>query len=120
WPCGLHGKIESSSNASASTDSWRGSTACAPVSRRAAPGTPSSSVSSKRADPRRTEMRLPWDVKTRYLYKMSSRLVNVRLDEERVRKAQTLREHGVALSDVVREAIDERFAALRQSESPPD
>jgi hypothetical protein len=43
-------------------------------------------------------MRLPWDVKTRYLYRMGSRLVKVRLDEERVRKAQTLREHGVPLS----------------------
>ncbi|MQA31879.1 MAG: hypothetical protein GEU82_18925 [Luteitalea sp.] len=51
---------------------------------------------------------------------MSSRLVNVRLDEERVRKAQRLRESGVALSDVVREAIDERFATLRRSESQPD
>ena len=51
---------------------------------------------------------------------MSSRLVNVRLDEARVRKVQALRERGVALSDLVREAIDERFAALRQSESPPD
>jgi hypothetical protein len=51
---------------------------------------------------------------------MSSRLVNVRLDDERVRKAQTLREHGVTLSDVVREAIDERFAALRGSGSRPD
>ena len=44
---------------------------------------------------------------------MPSRLVNVRLDEERVRKAQRLREHGVAISDLVREAIDERFDALR-------
>jgi hypothetical protein len=51
---------------------------------------------------------------------MSSRLVNVRLDADRVRKAQTLRAHGVALSDVVREAIDERFAALRRSESALD
>lgn len=51
---------------------------------------------------------------------MSSRLVNVRLDEERVRKAHTLRERGIALSDVVREAIDERFAALRRSEAEPD
>jgi hypothetical protein len=51
---------------------------------------------------------------------MGSRLVNVRLDAERLRKAQTLRARGVTLSDVVREAIDERFAALRQSESPPD
>jgi hypothetical protein len=43
---------------------------------------------------------------------MPSRLVNVRLDEERLRKAQTLRESGVALSDLVREAIDERFEEL--------
>jgi hypothetical protein len=64
--------------------------------------------------------RLAECVKTVYLYSMGSRLVNVRLDEEHVRKAQALRERGVTLSDVVREAIDERFAALRQSESPPD
>ena len=50
---------------------------------------------------------------------MSSRLINVRLDSERLRKARTLREHGVSLSDVVREAIDERFLQLR-SESTPD
>lgn len=50
---------------------------------------------------------------------MSSRLINVRLDAERLRKTQALRERGVALSDVVREAIDERFLQLR-SESQPD
>jgi hypothetical protein len=44
---------------------------------------------------------------------MSSRLVNVRLDAERLRKAHTLRKHGVALSDVVRQAIDERFSELQ-------
>jgi len=44
---------------------------------------------------------------------MSSRLVNVRLDSERLRKAQMLRERGVKLSQVVREAIDERFLRLR-------
>ena len=43
---------------------------------------------------------------------MSSRLVNVRLDPERLRKARTLRERGIKLSDVVREAIDERFLRL--------
>jgi hypothetical protein len=43
---------------------------------------------------------------------MASRLVNVRLDEARVRKARTLRESGVVLSDLVREAIDERFDEL--------
>jgi hypothetical protein len=50
---------------------------------------------------------------------MNSRLVNVRLDAERLRKAQRLRERGIALSDVVREAIDERFLDLRP-ESRPD
>lgn len=40
---------------------------------------------------------------------MKSRLVNVRLDAERLRKARALRKRGVALSDVVREAIDERY-----------
>jgi hypothetical protein len=43
---------------------------------------------------------------------MTSRLVNVRLDEERVRKARRLRSRGIALSDVVREAIDARYASL--------
>lgn len=50
---------------------------------------------------------------------MASRLINVRLDSERFRKAQRLRECGVRLSDVVREAIDERFLRLR-SETEPD
>jgi hypothetical protein len=44
---------------------------------------------------------------------MSSGLINVRLDPERLRKARALREHGVKLSDIVREAIDERFLRLR-------
>jgi hypothetical protein len=51
---------------------------------------------------------------------MSSRLVNVRLDADRFRKAQTLRSRGIALSDVVREAIDERFATLDGPESRKD
>ena len=59
-------------------------------------------------------------VKTSYLYSMSSRLINVRLDADRIRKVQTLRARGMALSEVVREAIDERFAALRRSECQPD
>ena len=44
---------------------------------------------------------------------MSNSLVNVRLDPERVRKVRLLRERGVSLSDVVRQAIDERFDELR-------
>jgi hypothetical protein len=51
---------------------------------------------------------------------MSSRLINVRLDQERLRKARKLKESGIALSDVVREAIDERFEALRELEKPRD
>lgn len=46
---------------------------------------------------------------------MKSRLVNVRLDADRLRKARSLRKRGVALSDVVREAIDERYG---QEQSP--
>jgi hypothetical protein len=44
--------------------------------------------------------------------------VNVRLDAERIRKAHILRERGLTLSDVVREAIDVRYAALSPADSP--
>jgi hypothetical protein len=40
---------------------------------------------------------------------MKPRLVNVRLDADRLRKARALRKQGIALSDIVREAIDERY-----------
>ena len=43
---------------------------------------------------------------------MSSRLVNVRLDAERLLKVRRLREKGVVLSRLVREAIDQRFDSL--------
>lgn len=51
---------------------------------------------------------------------MRSRLVNVRLDEERLPKAHMLREQGLALSDVIREAIDERFNQLNRSRKVRD
>jgi hypothetical protein len=51
---------------------------------------------------------------------MTSRLINVRLDQERLRKARKLKESGIALSDVVREAIDQRFEALRELKKPRD
>ena len=51
---------------------------------------------------------------------MGSRLLNVRLDEDRLRKVRKLRESGVALSDVVREAIDARFSALHRSMTAGD
>jgi len=50
---------------------------------------------------------------------MSSHLINVRLDSERLRRVRTLRERGVRLSDIVRQAIDDRFLQLR-SESGAD
>jgi hypothetical protein len=40
---------------------------------------------------------------------MGTRLVNVRLDEERIRKARALRASGIAVSDLLREAIDDRY-----------
>jgi hypothetical protein len=51
---------------------------------------------------------------------MGQRLVNVRLDEERVRKARKLRERGVVLSDLVREAIDARFEQVRRPRTARD
>ena len=51
---------------------------------------------------------------------MNSRLVNVRLDEERLRKAHMLREQGLTLSDVIRQAIDERFDQLNRSRKVHD
>jgi hypothetical protein len=51
---------------------------------------------------------------------MNTRLINVRLDEERVRKVQVLRQEGVALSDLVREAIDAKYEALTAGEQQYD
>lgn len=51
---------------------------------------------------------------------MKSRLVNVRVDEEHLRKARKLRANGVVLSELVREAIDARFEALGKEEQPRD
>jgi hypothetical protein len=44
---------------------------------------------------------------------LKPRLVNVRLDANRLRKARALKKRGIALSDVVREAIDERYGQLQ-------
>jgi hypothetical protein len=49
---------------------------------------------------------------------MASRLVNVRLDPERLRKADELRARGIRLSDLVRQAIDERYAQAAFALSP--
>lgn len=46
---------------------------------------------------------------------MNSRLVNVRLDEQRLERARRLRANGIALSDVVRDAIDRQYEQLVKS-----
>jgi hypothetical protein len=46
---------------------------------------------------------------------MSTRLVNVRLDAERTRKARALRAGGIAISDLLREAIDRRYEQVVRS-----
>jgi hypothetical protein len=51
---------------------------------------------------------------------MSSGLIEVRLDEERLRKAKALREKGVSLSDLVRTAIDERYEKTFSSRTSRD
>ena len=51
---------------------------------------------------------------------MRARLLNVRLDDDRLRKVRRLRERGVVLSDVVREAIDRRFDELSEPLQPRD
>ena len=51
---------------------------------------------------------------------MAGRLVNVRLDEERLRKARALRARGVTLSDLVREAIDVRYGETARTRRPRD
>ncbi|MGE0446481.1 MAG: hypothetical protein AB7P99_14740 [Vicinamibacterales bacterium] len=39
--------------------------------------------------------------------------MNVRLDDDRARKARELQEQGITLSELVREAIDQRYGALQ-------
>jgi len=51
---------------------------------------------------------------------VASRLINVRLDEARLRKLRTLRDGGVTISEVVREAIDARYERLRGARQPLD
>jgi predicted kinase len=51
---------------------------------------------------------------------MSSKLVNVRLDPQRAKKAARLREHGIALSDLVRQAIDAGYERIVSARKPGD
>jgi hypothetical protein len=51
---------------------------------------------------------------------MGSRLANVRLDPDRLRKVERLRERGVSLSDVLRQAIDDRWSELAEQRDVGD
>ncbi|HEX5069073.1 MAG TPA: hypothetical protein VFV78_02570 [Vicinamibacterales bacterium] len=51
---------------------------------------------------------------------MASRLFNVRLDADRLRKARRLRGAGRNLADVVREAIDTEYTALAKPAARSD
>ena len=46
---------------------------------------------------------------------MTSPLVNVRLDQQRIERTRKLRAKGITLSDLVRDAIDRQFEQLVQS-----
>ena len=68
----------------------------------------------------KTDLPIAANVKTGYIYLMNSRLVNVRLDEERIQKARKLRANGIPLSDLIREAIDQRYEKMAESSKPRD
>jgi hypothetical protein len=47
-------------------------------------------------------------------------VVNVRVDDDRWRKIRRLRDHGITASDVFRDAIDQRYDALRDRREARD
>jgi hypothetical protein len=51
---------------------------------------------------------------------MNSRLVNVRLDDQRLERARKLRAKGITLSDLVREAIDRQYDQMIESANRRD
>ena len=51
---------------------------------------------------------------------MNSRLINVSPDERRLERARLLRANGIALSDLVRDAIDRQYEHLVQSSKQRD
>ena len=51
---------------------------------------------------------------------MNRRLVNVRLDGQRIRKARELRANGIPLSTLIRDAIDQQYERLVRSSRPRD
>jgi len=69
---------------------------------------------------RDVEAAIVTSVKIFYIYKMSGRLVNVRLDEKQLRRVRKLRGAGIPLSELVREAIDRRYEQVVESSRPFD
>jgi len=63
---------------------------------------------------------LPSFVKTRYLYVMTSRLINVRLDERRLQRVRRLRAKGISISDLLRDAIDRQYEEITKQRKPRD
>jgi hypothetical protein len=51
---------------------------------------------------------------------MATKLTNVRLDPDRVRKARALKERGIAISDLLREAIDRRYREVVEADERRD
>jgi len=51
---------------------------------------------------------------------MTTRLVNVRLDRQRLERARRLRAKGITLSDLVRDAIDQKYHLLVESSNNRD
>ena len=51
---------------------------------------------------------------------MTSRLVNVRLDAQRLEMARRLRANGITLSDLIRDAIDRQYQQLVTSSKSRD
>ena len=51
---------------------------------------------------------------------MSSRLVNVRLDEQHILKARKLRAGGIPLSNLLRTAIDQEYERMVEFSKPRD
>jgi post-segregation antitoxin (ccd killing protein) len=57
--------------------------------------------------------------KDRYIFTAMGQLINVRLDDEHLRRVQALRARGIVISDLVRDAIDARYEALAAADEKP-
>jgi len=51
---------------------------------------------------------------------MTSRLINVRLDERRLQRVRRLRAKGISISDLLRDAIDRQYEEITKQRKPRD